>query len=131
MTTVTNESHHETTLHSQVADMVRENQNLRVKSENDDKTIYLMRAQYDTLAAEVDAIHDKYRREIRQLKTERDQAVRKFKDIDTILQQAGNFLMQAFRARVGDQLPEISSQIEDARLPGVVMLTQPKAAAAQ
>ena len=113
-------------LHVQVGAMVTENQNLRVKSENDDLTIKLMRNQYDSLAAEVDGIHQKYLREIRSLRTERDQAVRNYAIMDTLLMQAADLIMQAARARIGDTTPEMMPHalvphIEDGRLPGVAL----------
>jgi hypothetical protein len=110
------------TLADQITDIVRENQNLRVKSDNDDKTIHLMRQQYDSLAAEVDGIRDKAAREIRALITERDQAVRKFKEIDTTLMQAAEIILQAARARVGNgTTPAPPPAITDDRLPEVAL----------
>ena len=104
------------TLSEQVNQMVTDLQHLRVKSENDDKTIHLMREQYDGLAASVEALAGRHEREIHAMRTERDQAVRRFKSIDTLLLQASNIIMQALRARSGDDTPE---QIPD-RPVGVV-----------
>lgn len=108
----------------QANQMVTENQNLRVKSDNDDKTIHLMKAQYDGLSASVEAVHNKHDRELHIARTERDQAVRAFKEIDTLLMQAANLVMQALRARQGDLTPaEILERpmtlVKDDRLPGI------------
>lgn len=121
----------------QTTRMVTENQNLRVKSDNDDITINLMRSQYDALAGEVKAIRDKAasdvartrdraEREISDMRIERDQAVRAFKEIDTLLLQAADLIMQALRAREGNGTPEImpkamTPHIVDARIPEVTL----------
>lgn len=102
--------------------MVVENQNLRVKSDNDDKTIHLMKDQYDGLSASVEAMRTRHDREMHTLRTERDQAVRAFKEIDTVLLQAADLIMQALRARQGnttpDQIPDRPiALVRDARLP--------------
>lgn len=109
-------------LSDQIRDIVTENQNLRVRTDNDAKTIFLMKQQYDALAASVDGMKDKHDREIHKMRTERDQAVRAFKEIDTTLMQAADLIMQALRARQGDATPEqiperITPHIKDDRLP--------------
>lgn len=122
------------TLNDQVGRVVRENQNLRVRVDNDAKTIRTLTDQYDQLAANVDNIRDHAAadvahiqdwadREITRLTIERDQAVRKFEEIDTVLMQAADLIMQAARARVGDATPERMPErklavIQDDRLPG-------------
>lgn len=113
--------------------LVAENQHLRVKSDSDDLTIRLMREQYDGLAATVNNVRDKAAAEIKatqdyaeheisDLTIERDQAVRAFKEIDTLLLQAADLVMQALRAREGDAAPESlptqrGMHIDDDRLP--------------
>lgn len=109
-------------LSDQIRDIVTENQNLRVRTDNDAKTIFLMKQQYDALAASVDGVKDKHDREIHKMRTERDHAVRAFKEIDTTLMQAADLIMQALRARQGDATPEqiperITPHIKDDRLP--------------
>ncbi len=109
-------------LSDRVREMVTENQSLRVRTDNDEKTIFLMKAQYDSLAASVDAMRDKHDREMHKMRTERDQAVRAFKEIDTTLMQAADMIMQALRARQGDTTPEQipdrkTSHLNDDRLP--------------
>lgn len=110
------------TLSEQISRLVTENQNLRVKSSNDDTTFALMKSQYDGLAESVDAMRDKYERQIQKLTVERDHAVRAFKEIDTTLLQSADLIMQALRARNGDDTPEIVADrkiahINDDRLP--------------
>jgi hypothetical protein len=102
--------------------LVTENQNLRVKSDNDDKTIYLMKEQYDGLSSSVEAMRNKHDREMHTLRTERDRATRAFKEIDTVLLQAADLIMQALRARQGDGAPEQIPErpmalVNDSRLP--------------
>lgn len=94
------------TLSEQVDRLVSENQHLRVKTENDEITRHLMKQQYDTLAGSVDAMRSAHDREIHALRTERDQAVRAFKEIDSLLLQTADMVMQALRARQGDETPE-------------------------
>lgn len=125
----------DTALIDQTSRMVTENQNLRVKSDNDDITINLMRWQYDALSKDVDNIQDRAaaevrdakinaERDIRTMRIERDHAVRAFKEIDTLLLRAADLIMQALRAREGDGTPEImpkavTPHISDARMPEV------------
>ena len=123
----------ETAFTDQANRIVAENQHLRVKSENDDITIRLLKDQYSGLAAEVNGIRDKAAADIARAKDgaeravsgmqiERDQAVIAFKEIDTLLLQAADLIMQALRAREGDAAPEImptarGAHINDERLP--------------
>lgn len=109
-------------LTDQIGSIVSENQHLRVKSENDDLTIHLQQQQYSALAATVNGLRDEHAREAHDLRTERDEAVIRFKTIDTLLLQAAQIIMQALRARAGNDVPEIlpaiqTPHIEDARLP--------------
>ncbi len=104
--------------------LVRENQHLRVKSDNDDKTLHLMREQYAALAASVDGMRDKYEREIRGLRVDRDQAVIKHSTIKSLLLQAADIIVQAARADVGNDTPEkmpsqIGAHLIDPRLPNL------------
>lgn len=106
----------------QVDALVAENQHLRVKSDNDDKTMHLMQEQYKALAASVESMRNKYERQIFQLTTERDEAVIKHAKIKSLLLQAADIVMQAARADVGDETPEkmppqTGSHIVDERLP--------------
>jgi len=121
------------TLSDQVDRMVAENQHLRVRCESQETTITLMRDQYDALAAQVNDIRAKSRfeverardraeSEVSELTIERDHAVRSFKEIDSILLQAADLIMQALRARQGDNTPEKMPErqtphIVDDRLP--------------
>lgn len=117
----------------QVATLVRENQNLRVKSDNDDKTIHLLGEQYKLLADQVRDIREKAASDVRRAKQdaddavmdmqiERDQAKAAYQIIETNLLQAADLIMQAARAREGNATPLIMPKaqlphIEDARLP--------------
>jgi hypothetical protein len=93
-------------LGDRVNEMIAENQHLRVKVDNQASLITLLQEQYDKSAGSMNALRDKYDREMHDLRTERDQAVRKFKTIDALLLQASNIIMQALRARQGDEVPE-------------------------
>ena len=109
-------------LSRQVTGLVSENQHLRVKSDNDDLTINLLKQQYAALSESVDGMRSKFEREIHTLRTERDQAVVSAKEIDTVLMQAADLIVQAARARVGNITPERMPQVRgdhlaDDRLP--------------
>lgn len=111
-----------TTLSEQVSRLVAENQHLRVKTENDEITRNLMKEQYDALASSVEGTRNKHEREVHLLRTERDQAVRAFKEVDSLLMQAADLLVQAIRAREGDATPEKmpvnrGAHVKDDRLP--------------
>ena len=121
------------TLSDQVDRLVSENQALRVKSENDDKLIHLLKEQYSSLAAQVKGIREDAIREVERARhqrdadvsaaeIERDQALVAYKEIDGLLLQAGDLITQAARARIGNTTPEKMPRqplpaIEDSRLP--------------
>lgn len=121
------------TLAEQVDRLVAENQSLRVKSENDDKLIHLLKEQYSSLAAQVKGIREDAIREVERARhqrdadvsaaeIERDQALVAYKEIDGLLLQAGDLITQAARARIGNTTPEKMPRqplpaIEDSRLP--------------
>lgn len=112
----------EATLAGQVAALIAENHRLRTKSIKDDDLIGVLKQQYDDLAAEMDGIRDFHARQTRALQTERDKAVRMFTEIDGLLLQATDLIMQALRARKGDDTPEkmpqaITPHLNDDRLP--------------
>lgn len=110
------------TFSRKAAELVAENQHLRVKAENQDITIVLMKEQYDSMAASVDGLRDKHDREMHKMRTERDQAVRKFATIKALLLQSADITMQALRAEQGDETPaqipdRKTGHITDDRLP--------------
>jgi len=123
------------TLSEQVDRLVAENQHLRVKSENDDKTIHLLKEQYTLLADQVDGINARAEREIERSRTiardsimnmqiDRDQAQVAYREIESLLLQATDTITQALRARVGNETPEKMPaadlpHIQDDRLPAV------------
>jgi hypothetical protein len=125
------------TLSEQVDRLVVENQNLRVKSENDDVTIHLLKEQYATLSGQVRSIREGAVREverarqqrddtIQDMQMERDQAVIAYREIETLLLRATDNITQALRARVGNSTPEKMPQAEvqhisDNRLPPVAI----------
>ena len=109
------------TFTDRVTALVQENQHLRVRTDNDDKTIALMKEQYDKLAASVDGLRDKHEREIHAMRTERDQAARSNREIEALLLQASEIVMQALRARVGDLQPPDRSVADHPALPRNVM----------
>lgn len=102
--------------------LIAENRRLLKKSEADDKTIYVLKDQYDTLHAGVESLIEDHRAIERQLAGERDRAVRAYTEINGLLNQSADLIMQAIRARVGDLTPEKMPQrplaeIHDDRLP--------------
>lgn len=119
------------TLSEQVDRLVTENQNLRVKSNNDDKHIHLLTDQYNTLASQIASIRRRAAEEVTRTKAEaeeavmdmqieRDQAVTAYQSVDRTLLQAAELIMQAARARVGNAEPAPPATIngfDDARLP--------------
>ena len=121
------------TLSEQVDRLVAENQHLRVKSDNDDKTIHLLKQQYDGLAAQVANIRDRAAADIasarqwamdnvQDMEIERNKAQVAYREMESLLLQATDLVAQALRARVGDGTPEkmpaaILPNIDDPRLP--------------
>ena len=109
-------------LSEQISRLVSENQHFRVKSENDEKTIHLLKQQYSGLSATVNGIRDKHAREMHDLTTERDEAVVRHQQVTTLLLQAADIVMQALRANEGDTVPlnipdRVMPHIIDDRLP--------------
>jgi len=121
------------TLSDQVSRLVAENQNLRVRTEADQKTIHLMQERYDALAAQVDDIRDRAardvaeardyaEREVSHITIERDQALSKHEIVDGLLMQVADLVLQASRASTGsEQVAPIVNGADDARLPRVGM----------
>lgn len=102
--------------------LVRENQHLRVKSDNDDITMQLMREQYKALADSVEDMRSGLETKLHRMRVERDEAVLKHRTIKGLLLQSTDLVMQALRADKGDETPEImppqtGRHIEDDRLP--------------
>ena len=124
---------HQFTLSEQVDRLVAENQHLRVKSENDDKTIHLLKEQYALLSKQVAGIREGAVREVEKARTssrdavmdmqmDRDQAIIAYQEIESLLLRATDTITQALRARVGNATPEKMPQAElsvhdDERLP--------------
>jgi folate-dependent tRNA-U54 methylase TrmFO/GidA len=117
----------------QVAKLVAENRRYRVKSEADDKTIHLLKEQYDALQSGVENMIEEHRANERALAAERDRAVRSYTEIEGHLHQAADLIVQAMRARVGnaDPAPDrvgaadpggpMSHQLADSRMPQVLL----------
>lgn len=122
-------------LGDQVDRLVAENQHLRVKSDNDDKTIHLLKEQYDLLQRQVAGIRETASREVEKarngardmvmdMQMDRDQARVAYREIDGLLLLAADTIHQALRARVGDLTPEkmpaaTTPHLVDNRLPQV------------
>lgn len=109
-------------LTDQVGRLVARNRFLQVKSDSDDHVIRTLNDQYAKLAGEVDGIRDDAARKETALRIERDLAIAKYEMINGLLVQAGDLLMQAFRAREGDKTPEKTPErvlgvVTDDRLP--------------
>lgn len=86
----------------QVSKLVAENRRYRMKSEADDRTIQVLKEQYDTLQAGVENMIEQHRAIERELCAERDRAVRSYTEIEGHLHQAADLIVQAMRARVGN-----------------------------
>ncbi len=111
-----------TALSDQVSRLVSDNQQLRVKVANDEKTIHLLKDQYSALSATVNGLRDRHAREVHDITSERDEAVVRHKEVTTLLLQAADIVMQALRANEGDLTPENIpdrrvAYIDDDRLP--------------
>lgn len=127
------------TLSEQVNDLLSELQSLRIKSENDDKMIHILKVQYESLSSQMRGIRQDAIREVEtarqqrdadvhEAEIERDKAITAYKTIETLLLRSADLIMQAARARVGDatpaQMPHARlPQIEDERLPRIGLAT--------
>lgn len=110
----------------QVTSLVQENRRLRAKSNADDETIHLLKEQYATVAGGIEGMVEDHRRRERELMIESHQHKVAYEEIRGLLNQAGDLLLQAFRARVGNETPEQMPQlrlpvIEDRRLPAAML----------
>lgn len=123
------------TLSEQVDRLVAENQSLRVKSNNDDLMIHLLKEQYDILQRQVNGIRERADRDVEKarayardnvmdMQIDRDRALVAYREIEGLLLRATDTITQALRARVGDTTPEKMPAAElphitDNRLPQV------------
>lgn len=89
------------TLNEQVSRIISENQRLRAKSAHDDGTIEIITRQYEDLVEMIKRERIEADNEIDGLRIERDQAVRAYRAMESILVQASDFIVQAVRARDG------------------------------
>lgn len=111
-----------TPLSDQINQLIAENRRLRNKSDADDKTMHLLKEQNRELRGGIENLIEDHRRIERSLIAERDEAKLAYVEIEGCLNQAGDLIMQAARARIGDMAPErmppqTGRHIEDARLP--------------
>lgn len=109
-------------LSDQVNQMISELRRLRNKSDADDKTIHLLKEQNAELRGGIENLVEDHRRIERGLLAERDEAKIAYVEIEGLLNQAADSIMQAARARIGNQTPErmppqTGRHIEDDRLP--------------
>lgn len=100
----------------QINRLIAENRRLQKKSDADDKTIHILKQQYETLNAGVENMIEDHRRIERGLSAERDRAVVSYTEIDGLLGQTADLIMQAARARVGDLTP---AKMPSATLPNL------------
>lgn len=123
------------TLSEQVDRLVAENQSLRVKSNNDDTMIHLLKEQYEILHRQVQGIRERADREVEKarafardsvmdMQMDRDRAIVAYREIEGLLLRATDTITQALRARVGDLTPEKMPEadlphINDDRLPQI------------
>lgn len=123
------------TLSEQVERLVAENQSLRVKSNNDDTMIHLLKEQYEILHRQVQGIRERADREVEKarafardsvmdMQMDRDRALVAYREIEGLLLRATDTITQALRARVGDLTPEKMPEadlphINDDRLPQI------------
>ncbi len=110
----------------QATKLVAENRRLRIKSDVDDETINILKQQYDELQSGVENLIEDHRKIERQLCAERDRAVRTSAEIEALLTQAGDLILQAMRARIGDVTPKVMPKAQtphlvDQRMPQVLL----------
>jgi len=124
-----------TTLSEQIDRLVAENRRLRVKSENDDKTIHLIKGQYESLSSQVRSLRESAASEVEKARStaladvqdmeiELDQAKQAYREIESILMQITDSITQALRARIGNATPEkvpptVVAKVDDDRLPRI------------
>ncbi len=110
----------------QISAMVAENRRLRNKSDADDKTIHVLKAQYDAVTGGIENMIEDHRKIERDLTIQLHKAQAAYQEIDGLLHQASDLILQAARARVGNGTPEkmptaAVPAIEDGRLPAPVL----------
>jgi len=96
----------DTALSDQINQLIAETRRLRNKSDADDKTIHLLKEQNAELRGGIESLVEDHRRIERKLVGERDEAQLAYTEIEGLLNQAADCIMQAARARIGDQAPE-------------------------
>ena len=83
----------------QASALVHDNRRLRIRVDNDERTIATLKAQYDQLAADFKSAQQTWREIEHQLITERDRAVTAEKEINGLLNEAADLIIQAAARR--------------------------------
>ncbi len=112
----------DSTLSDQINALVSENRRLRMKSEADDKTIHVLKDQYAMVTSGMEDIVEDHRRIERELTIKAHKAQAAYSEMEGLLDRAADLILQAARARVGDDTPEkmpehSGTHVNDARLP--------------
>lgn len=110
------------TFSDQINRLIAENRRLLKKSEADDKTIHLLKEQYEGLHNGVEDMVEDHRRIERDLVDKANRHELAYTEIVGLLDQAADLIVQAARARVGNVTPEKMPErqipsIQDDRLP--------------
>lgn len=108
----------------QISGLIAENRRLRNKSDADDKTIHLLKEQYASVTGGIEDMIEDHRRVERDLTIEAHNAKVAYTQIQGLLDQAADLILQAARARIGDDTPAkmpaaIIPVLADGRMPEV------------
>lgn len=83
----------------QASALVHDNRRLRIRIDNDERTIATLKAQYDQLAADFKSAQQTWREIEHQIITERDRAVTAEKEIHGLLNETADLIIQAAARR--------------------------------
>jgi chromosome segregation ATPase len=113
-----------TAFSDQINNLIAENRRLKNKSDADDKTIHVLKEQYNALQAGVEDMVEDHRKIERELVDQANRHKVSYTEIDGVLMQAADLIMQAARARIGNATPAVvptppTKMVNDHRLPDV------------
>ena len=89
----------------ETADAKADNRRLRIRVDNDERTIATLKAQYDQLAADFKSAQQSWRETEHQIITERDRAVTAEKEINGLLNETADLIIQAAARRATAAAP--------------------------
>ena len=108
-----------------ISSMVTRLRYLEKKSQNDDETLSLQRRQIDELTELMTTVEHNLRHDLSQMQAERDDALKRARDVQSMIDEIGTMALSGMRKVRGDTLPQVQ-QTEQARLTDMAETRMPQ-----